>query len=232
MLESAPKPELLRSLGRLVRGLSALFWGLPFSLVVCIQTARTDTLHSLGAFPPLIVTTWLYVGLWQLGAFHPQERVWQWALDRCKFLALINLGLSPFIYWWNQMPDQPFFTTVVTILAFSGLLFLDHLNVVLARLTAMLPDEGLRMETNHFTQLNRYLVLLILLASLLLAVLTRHPAWLPAILDLPFLRAEGSHWLLVFLVLLPLAMTMALIWKIKEMILESVFGGPPNPVHG
>jgi hypothetical protein len=29
---------------------------------------------------------------------------------------------------------------------------------------------------------------------------------------------------MVFLVLLPLAMTMALIWKIKEVILDSVFG--------
>jgi uncharacterized membrane protein len=30
---------------------------------------------------------------------------------------------------------------------------------------------------------------------------------------------------LIVLVLLPLAMTMALIWKTKEVILESVFGG-------
>jgi hypothetical protein len=33
-----------------------------------------------------------------------------------------------------------------------------------------------------------------------------------------------SHWMLIFLVLLPLAMTMALLWKIKEVILDSVFG--------
>jgi len=31
--------------------------------------------------------------------------------------------------------------------------------------------------------------------------------------------------LLVLLVLLPLAMTMALLWKTKEVILDSVFGG-------
>jgi hypothetical protein len=30
--------------------------------------------------------------------------------------------------------------------------------------------------------------------------------------------------LMVFLVLLPLAMTMALLWKIKEVILDGVFG--------
>jgi hypothetical protein len=35
---------------------------------------------------------------------------------------------------------------------------------------------------------------------------------------------HGSLWFLILLVLLPLAMTMALLWKTKEVILESVFG--------
>jgi hypothetical protein len=34
-----------------------------------------------------------------------------------------------------------------------------------------------------------------------------------------------SFWFLVLLVLLPLAMTMALIWKTKEVILDSLFSG-------
>jgi len=33
-----------------------------------------------------------------------------------------------------------------------------------------------------------------------------------------------SQWLLLFLILLPMAITMSLIWKIKEAILASVFG--------
>jgi hypothetical protein len=36
---------------------------------------------------------------------------------------------------------------------------------------------------------------------------------------------EGGGWLIVFFLgLLPVAMTMALIWKTKEVILSSVFG--------
>lgn len=232
MPDSSPHTELLRSLGRLVRGLSALFWGLPIALVIGVQTARTDTLHSLGGMPPILVTGWLLVGLWHLGYFHPGERIWQRALDRCKFLGLINLGLSPFIYWWNQMPEQGFFTVVVTILAFNGLIFLDQLNVLLNRLTAMLPDEALRTETRHFTQLNRWLVFVIFVMGVSLGVFAHYPLLTPSFLDLPLLRAEGSHWLVVFLVLLPLAMTMALLWKIKEMILDSVFGGPAGPTAG
>jgi hypothetical protein len=35
---------------------------------------------------------------------------------------------------------------------------------------------------------------------------------------------RSSFWFLILLVLLPVAMTMALLWKTKEVILESVFG--------
>ena len=42
-----------------------------------------------------------------------------------------------------------------------------------------------------------------------------------AVLDL---TGAGGAWLVMFLGLLPLAMTMALLWKIKEVILSSVFG--------
>ena len=34
---------------------------------------------------------------------------------------------------------------------------------------------------------------------------------------------HGSLWFLILLVLLPLAMTMALLWKTKEVILDNVF---------
>src|SRR5437762_1068411 len=97
--DSAPNPELLSSLGRLVRGLSALFWGLPIALVLCVQSAKSDWLHPLGVVPALITTTMLYHGLVLLGHFQQQERVWRIALDRVKALALINIGFAPFLYF-------------------------------------------------------------------------------------------------------------------------------------
>ena len=76
------------------------------------------------------------------------------ARPRPAACALINFGLSPFLYWWNQVPDKPFFLTMVLLLAVSALLFLGSLNLVLRRLGAMLPDETLRLETRQFTALN------------------------------------------------------------------------------
>ena len=117
--------------------------------------------------PPLVTTGLLAYGLWQLGDFQKQERVWRAALDRARLFSLINFGLSPFLYWWNQLPANTFFLAMVMVLALSALLFLGSLNLVLRRLGAMLPDEGAALETRQFTALN----LNLLFATFLLALL-------------------------------------------------------------
>ena len=165
MPDPAPNAELLRSLGRLVRGLSALFWGLPLTLIVCVHTAKADWLKAFGIVPPLVTTGLLVFGLWQLGDFQKQERVWRAALDRARLLGLVNFGLSPFLYWWNQVPANTFFLVMVMLMALSALLFLGSLNLVLRRLGAMLPDEALRLETRQFTALNLSLLLVTLAAG-------------------------------------------------------------------
>jgi hypothetical protein len=220
-----PNAELLRSLGKLARGLSALFWGLPASLIVCAETARVELLKPVGIIPALVVNALLLFGLWQMGGFQKQERPWRNALDRAKLLGLVNLGLSPFLFWFSRMPEQLFFQAAIFVLVLSAILFLFNLNVVLKQLGAMLPDETLRQETRQFTLLNRWLLVLWLaFVAASIAV--------PQIFDLPAtINPKFLFWLqhaeiavLFFLGLAPLAITMALIWKTKETILDSVFG--------
>lgn len=221
---TSPNPQLLHSLGRLVRGLSALFWGLPLALLVCVQSAKMDWLRPLNVFPALTATGLLLFGLFQIGAFQRQERLWRNALDRAKLLALINCGLSPFLYWWNRVPENAFFGFTLALLILSAVLFLFSLNLVLLRLGDMLPDEALRQETRQFTALNRnLLVLLILLAAAYIGMsqIRSVPVGMDEIL---FIIDRIGPWLLLFLGLLPLAMTMALLWKTKEVILDGVFG--------
>ena len=158
MPDAPPNPELLRSLGRLARGLSALFWGLPASLVICVETAKTDWLKPLGIIPALAAMGLLLYGLWQMSDFQKQERPWRNALDRAKLLGLVNLGLCPFLYWHNKMPQELFFMAAVFVLVLSAAIFLFNLNVVLKQLAAMLPEETLRHEMRLFTALNRWLI--------------------------------------------------------------------------
>ena len=224
MPDPAPNAELLRSIGRLVRGLSALFWGLPITLIACFYTAKGDWLKPFGLVPPLVTTGLLTYGLWQLGDFQKQERVWRAALDRALVFSLINFGLSPFLFWWNRLPANTFFLTMVMVLTLSALVFLGSLNLVLRRLGAMLPDEGLRLETRQFTTLNLNLLFATLLLALLYIGLGQFyslPFWLGVVMNV---IERGSLWFLILLVLLPLAMTMALLWKTKEVILDNVFG--------
>ena len=224
----APNPELLHSLGRLARGLSALFWGLPVSLIVCIGSARAGWFQVYGVVPPLAATSLLVFGLWQMDAFQKQERPWRQALDRARVFAVINLGLSPFTFWWNHLPDVPFFNASLTVLTVSAWFFLFSLNTVLLRLGAMLPDETLRQETRQFTQVNRLLLLALLVAAVLRVIVARIPE-IPRLLG-PLVDAwdHGALFLVILLGLLPLAMTMALLWKTKEVILDGVFGVGKN----
>jgi len=224
MPESDPNAQLLRSLGSLARGLSALFWGLPVALIICAETTRASWLKPLGMLPALFATGLLLYGLWQMGRFQKQERPWRNALDRAQLSGLINFGLCPFLYWQNKMPAQPFFNWAVFGLVLSAILFLFNLNVVLKQLGAMLPDETLRQETRHFTQLNRWLLVALLLCATAYVVVMNDPRLFTKLGDFfPWIN-RFTFWALIFFALLPLAMTMALIWKTKEVILDSVFG--------
>ena len=223
LADRTPVADLMAALSRLVRGLSALFWGLPLALVVCVQTGRTNLLAGWGVVPPLLANGLLCYALHEIGFFHRSERIWQRARERAQLFALLNFGLSPFLYWWKMMPEVLYYEFAVLVLALSGLLLLFTLNQMLQRLAAMLPDETLRLEAKLFTNLNLYL----LLATAILGAVwvgVGHAKPLPAAL-VPFLdlTLRLGVLLMLLLILLPLALTMALIWKIKETILASVF---------
>jgi hypothetical protein len=245
---SAPT-ELLHSLGRVARGLSALFWGLPLALVVSVQTAANGSFGLfdlaapggmdgppwvgrvaailfgafLGALPAVLANALILYGLLQFGSFQKRERVWRQAVDRAQLFAVVNVGLAPFLCFLHRMPDHAHFRIAVAAMAVSGLLLLLQLNRVMQRLAAMLPDETLRLDTRLFTTVN-IAALAVLLLLLLLEATALHVRWLPPMTVRVFPLLERA-WVggPVLLVLLPLALTMTLLWKTKETILAGIF---------
>jgi len=226
------KAELLHALGRLVRGLSTLFWalgltGLVYMAMVYLETAQMlsrQAFHPAAFVPAFLISPLLWHGLNQLRAFQAQERIWQRALSRAEILAVLDAGLAPFLYWWHQFPSVPLYAACVALLLVSSLLLLVQINCVLQRLCAMLPDETLRAETKLFTAFNICLLAAFLAGLLLYFILTSLPvlpAWLGRWMD----AADAAGiWLALFLIQVPLAMTMALLWKIKEVIFSSLTG--------
>jgi hypothetical protein len=226
----AAKAELLRALGKLVRGLSTLFWGLPVALLIYVETARTDWLGFLGdaAFvPAMLAGAGLYYALRQLRDFQKQERIWHQALNRAEVLAIINTGLAPFLFWWHRFPDFPRYVICVAVFAFSVLLFLMQINQVLRRLCAMLPDENLRVETKMFTSFNIALFLAAFVGLAVYLGLEQAQALPPAIARMLAGDNPRGLWFILFLSLMPLAMTLAILWKIKEVIFTSIFAAEP-----
>jgi hypothetical protein len=218
--------NLLPSLGRLARGLTLLFWGLPLTLVVCVQTAHTSLLGAFGMLPPVVANAVLLHALLLAGGFRPQERIWQRAVERARLLAVINLGLSPFLHWWKLLPDVAHYQVAVAVMACTGLLFLVAVNLALRRLAAMLPDQTLRLEARLFTNLNLGLLVATAVLTVAGVALGRSEPLAPSLLPLARLAVHLGLAVLLVLVLLPLALTMTLLWKIKETILTGVFGTP------
>jgi len=212
-MPEAAKAELLRGLGRLLRGLAALFWGLGLTgfvylEMVYLETAPIvwrDTFTPWAFAPALLLSLLLWHGLNQMRDFQPQERIWQRALSR--------------------FPTVPLFNACASLLLLGSVFLLLQINCVLRRLCAMLPDQTLRSETSLFTRFNISLLVAFLFGLGLYLVLTHlasHPEWLNYWME----SALGAGiWLALFLILMPLTMTMALLWKIKEVIFGSLTNG-------
>lgn len=232
---ATPSPELMQALGRLVRGLSALFWGLPLAIVVSVQTLQASWFDNYGAFGfmgPVAIQGLLLFGLGEMGHFQAQERVWATALERARILAVVNLGLAPFLYWQHRLPEVALYGQMVMLLGGCGLCFLYAINSVLRRLAAMLPDETLRSETVLFTSLNCTLLAAIpFLIGTYFTLVQFRSLPRPAHYLLLGLHHAGE-WIVFALVLVPVAMTMSLLWRIKEAILHSVYGGSSASIKG
>ena len=226
MDETDAQPDLLPTLARVVRGTSMLFWGLPVAMVVSIMSTLsnwTDAAWPMGMLMSPVAFGVLWVGLWLLGAFQPQERVWQAALGQAKLMGLFSLGLSPFLHWHHRAPDELYFANAVWLLALVFVFYLMALNKMLARLAAMLPDETLRVESQLFSRMNRVLLAMTPIgfgAMYLMSLIDEPPELL---FRLVAMAAQFRPWLFMAFVLIPLSMTMSLLWKTKESILASVF---------
>jgi hypothetical protein len=229
------QPGLMRGLNSLVRGLTALFCALPIALLIIVWTATrsgssipspvSNLLHSLGILPAIATSALLFYGVVKLGRFQPDFVAWQTSVVRARWCALFLVGLSPFLYWWCRLPEIEFFKVSALALIVIAMLFLAQLNVVLRRLTAILPDQTLRAETAFMARFNHVILAVVGAAEVFFFSLNR-----PAIAAATEWLTQQHLWLLrpleiivLLLMVMPIAITMAVMWKIKEVILESVF---------
>lgn len=214
----------LAGLTGVLRGLSAVFWGLPLCLLAFAR-------HFLGfwttgydlVLPPAAAGLLLF-GLVRMSGYQRQERIWQRALLVAQLLALLVAGLSPFLYLWSRMPSVDFFSRAVLVLVGTSLAALLALTRVLSRLAAMLPDETARADAALFHGLATYVVAVLAAVGVTL-YFRLAPIPLSDFLSIPRQPlGAGRQALLLLLILVPVAMAMAVTWKLKEVVMAAVTG--------
>ena len=228
-------PAILNGLNSLVRGLNALFFALPVALLVVVWTATrsstsmpspfSDLLHSLGIFPALGTSVVLFYGVVKLGRFRRDSRAWQRSLERARWYGLFLMGLSPFLYWWCRIPESTYLRIAAMVLIVISMLFLAQLNVILRKLTDMLPDLTLRSETAFMAKFNFAILAFVGAAQVFFFSLDRLSVY-----EATRWLSQQHLWLLrpveivvLLLMVMPVAITMAIMWKVKELVLASVF---------
>ncbi len=215
----------VQSLSRLIRGLTILFWGLPIMLLVCVRTSVKERfeLQPLDFFIPIVISAILLVSVFFLGEFKKSEKSWEELLDRAKFFGIINLSLSPFIYWRLKVPEISAFSVAVWLFFVSNAFFLIIINRIIQQLTKMLPENTLREDAKTYGDLNQYMLIVLLIILILGYAGNGFKGLSLPVTDFLFLISRYYQWILTFVIVVPLAITMALLWKTKEVILIGVF---------
>ncbi len=210
----------------LVRGLSALFWGLPLALVVGMQGLVTDWLRPLGVYPPVFASALLLYGAVLIVRSANLAGIGGRPVrDFAILFAVINLGLSPFLYWWTRLPTISHFYWSVMTFTVTSFTFLYILNKLLLSLTEQLPDEVLRADVQFFSRFNGVLIFSVLFLVILYCVAAEVAQNISP--PNPFLGIVQSIYgfrreLVLSLVLLPVATTMSMLWKTKGSILRQI----------
>ena len=87
----------------------------------------------------------------------------------------------------------------------------------------MLPDETLRVESQLFSRVNRVLLAITSVGIMVMYLLARINEPPELLLRLEATAVPARPWLFMVFVLIPVSMTMSLLWKTKESILAGVF---------
>lgn len=215
---------------KLARGFSALFWGMPLALLVCVRSAAATWMNAHEALYPMASLGLICYGIWQLdslpGLSESRPRL---MVNLAKITAATCLGMSPFIFFWNHFPDEPFFNHALAALAFFALVFLLFYNRVIKHLTEILSDQELVSEILFFTRLNQTALIVLACGTALLAVLKFASPEATFLLPENNLFYPLGRFLGLIFLLIPLSLTMSLTWKIKEVFLYGAAEAKTSP---
>ena len=232
-----PPPNLSGfELVRLYQGFSCVFWGLPVGLLFCVQLLVLDvvvadpgirtSLSHLYFCLFLAVLALVSFGALKLVGVQVIGDLWRRRARICLLSSLLSLYFSPFLYWWRARPEETLYTLNLFCLIISVIAFLVSLNFLSMELGRFLSDHSLRKESKLFLGLNALVLAVPSSGAFAWAAIRSRRLDSTQSLGLEFLglfRLYYTWRLALFIILfLPISLTLANLWRVKEILLEEL----------
>jgi hypothetical protein len=201
---------------RVARGFSCIFWGIPLSLL--LFGGKLDIhLFSFVRMPAYVVGVFLaYIGATYLQRAGPFHDLWSRRVRQALFLLLVEIYLAPFVYWWRQMPQVPYFAANMTGLVLCTTWGLFVVNRLAGEVCKLIHDRTFFIETQVAGRLAAGFMIIPLAHAVYDFVCSvLQPA------DNLFFDLHLPSWLYAS-TLLPFLITMAVSWQIKERCLQAL----------
>jgi hypothetical protein len=201
------------ALVRVARGFSCIFWGIPLSLLL-FSGALDIRLFLFVRIPAYVIGVFVaYIGTVFLQRAGALSDMWTRRVRQLLFLLVVEIYLSPFVYWWRRMPNVPYFSANMAALVICTTWSLFAVNRLAGEACRLLRDSAFLVET----RVAGWLVVGFMLTPLAHALYTAIRAIVGP--EGEFFVLELPLWIYA-LVLLPFTITMAVSWKIKERCLQ------------
>lgn len=209
------------ALARAMRGFSCVFWGIPLS--VLLFAGAIDLRLPFAARAPAYVfgIFLVYCGVVYFQRTALPGRRWRSLVREMLFVLLIEVYLSPFVFWWRRMPHVPYYVANILVLMLCTTWGLFILNQLAAEIARLLRDRALAVEA----QIAAWLALAFMLVPTSLALLQSVLAARSFGISLAPGEAVGGPqrfgWLYA-VALFPFALNMMIAWKTKERCLRAL----------
>lgn len=201
----------------LIRGMSRVFWGLFFGLTLFFGQASIYIFDNGIRIPAHVIGSGLILwGLRTLRRAEPLSRAGAFLLQICSLSAFLLVYFSPFVNWWLESPDVPWFAGNFIGFVVMAILLLLFMNLFCADVAGMLGVVGFRLEA--FLSALSVLVLLlvpffVLLGFSLAAANSYGSTFAVEFNDM----IRRVPYQLYFLFIGPFALALMVVWKAREL---------------
>lgn len=214
-------PESEVQVIQILRGLSAIFWSFPLSLVTSVQVSLDFfSATSSFAFPVAAFGLMAYgVHSTRLLVIEGDAR-WSVLMDSLRVLALSQFLLSPFLLFLVRVEGNHLFAFSVMMLGFFWLIFTRVIIEMAGKLIECLGDSVMHKD---FELIKGFVGVALWIMALGWGFLFLRSYWLNPQALPAILLIFSSHWLGTFLlisVILPMTAVMNLLWKSKDLLME------------